>query len=245
MSNLDGAVSTVSEVSTLTTDNGLVYFKEYDSQLAIPEVSGTRIIKCLYQISPKTGKKVRENSFIRIPSDHINEEAVVSNIEELAPFIVTFLQDKEDIIIKESHKNGALNVFTPNLSIASILEYLEENETSGRLNKEMITAWFKECIEENLTSLFAAKLGIDEHSDESKLVKLAAVINAYKMKLESLASPKVSFKPEDCAALIGVISKADNKIIADVANSGSVLGKRFIKKLEVMQTKTEDCLLSL
>lgn len=221
-------------------DNGLAKFKEYDSQLSIPEIAGTRVIKCLYQVAKtgvNKGKKIATNSYIRIPADHINEEVIISKIEELAPYVVSYLQEKEDLIIKELHKTGATSVFTPKLSIGSILEYLEENETSGRLNKEMIEAWFRDSIEPELTSLFAEKLGLHADSEASELEKLAVVINAYKVKFASLASPKAGFKPEDCTSLINVITKADK--------NGSVFGKRFIKKLGVMKDKTEDALLSL
>lgn len=244
MNTLTGLQNTVDTLVSPVLDgmntNGLVHFKEYDSQLSIPEVAGTRIVKCLYQVAKtgkNAGKKAGENAYIRIPSDHINEQVICDSIAELAPYVVSYLQDKEDMIIKEAHRKGQLNFHTSGLSLAAIIEYLEENETSGRLNKEMIEAWFTQVIADNLADLFAQKLGLHADSSEQELVKLQTVIHAYKTKLASLASPKVSFKPEDCAALIGVISKADV--------DGSVLGKRFIKKLETMMNKEEDCLMSL
>ncbi len=218
--------------------SGLSYFREYDSQLSVPEVLNTRIIKCLYQVSPKTGKKLRENSYIRIPTQHINEETVVERIQELAPFVVSYLQTVEDSIIKEAHKNGQLNYHLDALSLDSIISLLEESEISGRLNKEMIEAWFMQSIEPKLAELFADKLGLDPlTASELELVKLQRTLNAYKDKFSSLASPKVSFKEADCLALINVIEKADIE--------SSFLGKKFIAKLDSMKNKTEEVLLAL
>lgn len=218
-------------------ENGLNYFKPYDSQLSIPETKGTRIVKCLYQISPKTGKKLRENSYIRIPTNHISEELLKERLDDIMPFVVDFFLDKEEAMIKEEHKKGVLNIHSNSLSIDKILEYLEANETSGRLNKEMIEEWFDTYIKDNLAELFAAKMGLTADSSETELEKLEQVLAAYRLKLSGLASPKVSMKEEDCLALIKVIEKADSE--------KSLLGNRFIKKLTDLNKKAEVILMEL
>jgi hypothetical protein len=216
--------------------NGLNYFKAYDSQLSIPETKGTRVIKCLYQVNTKTGKKIAENSYIRVPTNHINEAGINERMDEIMPYIIGLFLDKEEAIIKESHKNGILNIHNDSLSIDKILEYMEANETSGRLNKESIEAWFEEEIKDNLIDLFAAKMGLDNESSEAEMHKLEQVIAAYKLMLSSLASPKILAK-EETSALINVIEKADS--------NKSSLGIRLIKKMEMMHKKAKVALMSL
>ena len=81
-------------------------FKAYDSQLPIAEIAGTRIVKCLYQVNSKTGKKMQENSYVRIPCKHLTEELIVSSIASLSPYILSYLQELEAGMIKEEHKNN-------------------------------------------------------------------------------------------------------------------------------------------
>lgn len=217
--------------------NGLNHFKAYDSQLAIPETEGTRIVKCLYQENKKTGKKAGENSYIRLPVSHITPEIIASRLDELTPYIMGFLFDKEDLIVKEAHKKGQLNFESSALSLDKIIEKLEESELSGRLNKEMISAWFNEVISDDLAAQFAEKLGLHADSSDADISKLGKVIAAYKGKFESLASPKISLIDADCLALISVIKKVDSK--------QSLIGLKFIKKLEATMAKVEEDLLML
>jgi len=229
-------LSNAQEVKTFA-ENGLTYFKPYDSQLSIPEIENTRIVKCLYQVSPKTGKKIAENSYIRVPCDHITEDLIAERIAELAPYFVSYLQSVEDVIIKEAHKNGQTNFHIPSLGLDKILEVLEESEVSGRFTKEGLEAWFDKEIRENLETLVFVKMGLDENSNEADLHKLGVIINAYKVKFCSLASPKVVLKEEDCLALMNVIAKCDE--------NESLVGKKLKVKLEGMNKKVEEVLMRL
>lgn len=212
-------------------------FKAYDSQLPVAEIAGTRIIKCLYQAPKDKNKPKRENAYVRIPCKHLTEELIVERVAELAPYFLEFMQGKEDELIKEDHKNNILNVFTASLSIDKLVDYLEEKGEGARLNKDKIEKWFADTIYSSLLEQFASKLGLDETSDEAELVKLEIVINAYKKKFVSLASGKTYIADDDCKAMVAVITKCG----ADE----SLLGKRFIARLEGMKEKEEEVLLTL
>lgn len=212
-------------------------FKAYDSQLPIAEIAGTRIIKCLYQVNPKTKTKARDNAYVRVPTKHLTEEHIVSRVAELSPFILAWLQEQEDKAIKEDHRKGSLQVFTQYLSLDKLLEALEESLESSRLNKDKINAWFTDKLEDTLCDKFGAKMGITDSSTESELLRLAALVQAYKVKFAMLASPKVFLKEEDCAAMIRVIEVSEEA-------ASSVLGQRFISKLKGLN-KVEDSLLEM
>jgi hypothetical protein len=213
-------------------------FKSYDSQLPIAEIAGTRVIKCLYQIDKKTGKKPVENCYVRVPTKHLTEEHIVSRIVELSPFILAWMQDLEGKAIVADRRKGSLQVFTEYLSMDKLVEQLEASLESSRLNKDKIEAWFTDKIEGELAELFGAKMGISEVSSEHELGKLEAVLNAYKAKFASLASPKSYLKEEDCQAMI--------KVIASIPDAReSILGIRFTAKLGEMNKKVDDLLLVL
>lgn len=215
-------------------------FHPYDSQLPITDIIGTRIVKCLYQAATSgvnKGKKAQENAYVRIPTKHLTDEKVMDNIAELVPFITSWLQDIESSMIKENHRKGVLRVATDYLDISKLIEHLEDNAASSRLNKVMIEEWFNKTIADSLAVKFASKLGLNEHSSELELERIEMVLAAYRNKFSSLASPKIFIKEDDCLAMINVIREcgADN----------TLLGNRFIAKLNKMSEKQEDLLLSL
>ncbi len=226
------------ELSLAGLGEELGRFKAYDSQLVIADIVGTRIIKCLYQKNPKTGNKAQENSYVRIPTKHLTEEYIVSKIAELSPYVLGWMQGIEEQIIREQHKKGALNVYTDGLGMDKLIAHLEESSEGSHLNKDKIDAWFIACVQDELTALFAAKMNLDENSSEAELEKLELVLGAYKLKFCSLAGGKAFIKVEDCIAMIAVIKQCE------VATK-SLLGIRFIARLEKMQIKKDDNLLSL
>lgn len=235
------------ELSAATVQEGLAAlgeklgeWKGYDSQLPITEITGTRIVKALYQVNKKTGKKLQENSYVRIPTKHLTEEIIVSRVKELSPYILNWLQEVEALSLRDEHKKGRLNVFCNNLTLDSLIDILEQQNEGGRLNKEKVESWFTDKLEESLTIKFAAKMGITEEASEEQLVKLENILKAYKTKFASLASPKCFLKEEDCFAMIAVIEACEPE-----EESRSLLGSRFITRLKGMNEKEEDLLMSL
>lgn len=212
-------------------------WKAYDAQLPLAEIKGTRIVKALYQTNKETGKKVQENAYVRIPTKHLTEEKLVARITELSPCVLSWLQEQEALSLRADHKKGQLNVFCANLSIDALIVRLEESEAGARLNKEKIEVWYDVNIMEPLTVLFAGKMNISENASEEQLIKLELVLVAYKAKFASLASGKVYIKEADCLAMIAVITNCEAQ--------DSLLGARFISRLEKMQTTKDDLLLAL
>lgn len=215
-------------------------FKAYDSQLPIVDIEGTRIVKCLYQAGKdKAGKalpKKHNNTYVRVNCKHLTEDMILERISELTPYILSYLQGIEDGMVKEYHKSGLLRITEGNLSMNKIINKLEESETSARLSKDKIEAWFDECLEDSLTTAIAAKMKLGDDCSESELMKLECVLEAYKAKFSSLANPKVYIVESDCVAMVAVIMSAD----AD----SSLLGNRFIVRLESMKQKQDDLLMS-
>jgi hypothetical protein len=215
-------------------------FKPYDSQLPVSEIKGTRVVTCLYKAVKRDGVLVPSefsNTYVRVPVSHLTEKLVIEQASELAPFVLAYLQGIEDAMIKDGHKSGLTRVYTDGLSIARLIEKLEESSNTGRLNKERIKQWFDAEVAEVLAVKFAAKMGLDENSSEAELSKLDAVLAAYSGKFESLAGGKAFIKEQDCLAMIGVIKTCQLE--------DDNLGSRFLVRLENMTKKEEDLLLAL
>lgn len=221
-------------------------FKPYDAQLNIPEITGLRTVKVMYRFKDEK-KRDKVNSYVRVPNRHLSEESVLARIDDLLPHLINLLETTEDGMIKDLHSKGQMNVYPESLTIDKLIEVLEESSNSGRLSKEIIGNWFNEFLSDSLTNAFAEKLGLalDDEAIESldevgmeKLAKLERIINVYKDKLESLASPKVFLKEEDQTALLSMFTKIPNILENSV-------GRRLHNRISNMKNKQEDDLLTM
>ena len=212
-------------------------WKEYDSQLPLARIKNTRICKALYKTNNRTGEIAGINSYARIPTKHLTKQTVIDNAEKLAPYVLDYLQGVENLMLKAQHKNGQLNIFTDGLSINRLINKLDEGSENSRLTKVDIESWFDEYISNNLTELFAVKMGIDEDSDGNVFIILDKKIAAYKAKFASLAAPKPFIKEADCLAMISVMEKCEPE-----EDTRSLLSSRFITKLAGMHSEKEETL---
>lgn len=228
-----------SSLSTRMEAVGLEFgkFYPYDATTAIPDIDGMRAVKCLYKASTNGGKKSNENSFVCVPTAHITEESILTRFEELAPYLVNYIQSLEDADIKAQHKEHASRIYTEYLSLDKIIEMLEASEQGARLDAAKISAWFDAEMTDSLVLQFATKLGVTGNPNEEQQVKIAQVITAYKKKFESLAGGRTVLKEADCKAMVIAIKMADAE--------STTLGRRFIARLENMKAKEEEVLLSL
>jgi len=222
------AVATASDVNT---------FKEYDTALTIPAVEGYRAVKCLYKKNAKTGKAAGTNSFVRI-ADHITSEAVTDKLAGLMPYLITYLQEEENKVVKAKHVAGATIIDPDTISLDSIIAALESSGTNNRLNKERVEEWFAGSMLESLMVAFADKMGLSDEPTQAELDKLEQITGVYKAKFASLASGKTSYRPEEAELMLKAL---------DVTGAGTTeIGGRFVVRLERMKTvSTDDLMLSL
>ena len=226
------------DAALATTGEELGIFKAYSPELPIADITGTRIVKCLYRNKPGA-TDTKQNAFVRVPNKHLTESAIVANIKELAPYVLAWLESEEDKLIKASHSSGLLSIYTDKLTLANLLAHLEETTEGARLTKEKLAAWFDEYMAENLALLVMDKLGLVE-IDESAEAKILMIVEAYKRKLTMLASPKTVLADNDRESLINALDKA---IAED--SPAYLLASRLRTRLENMTQKTDDLLLEL
>lgn len=214
-------------------------FKPYDSSNVPAEVSGTRLVKCLYRSDNKEGLA---SSYTRVPTAHLNTDLIKAALDEsgssLLEHVQYWLESVEDKQIKAAHAKGQLNVFVSGLSIERLVAYLEETTEGGRLNGDKINTWFDSNFEAPLSEIVAAKLGFSLlDATEAQLLKVASVLKAYKAKFAQFASPKASINDVDIEAM--------RKAIALCNLQDDALAIRFNARMDKMQADSKDALLAL
>lgn len=181
--------------------------------------------------------EARENVYVTVPADHISVAQVIENIETLAPFVSAYLSTVEDSTIRAYHKDGGTQVFTETLTLAKILETIEE--TGSSINGEQITDWFTDSVAGSLLNVLADKLGADDAGSltEEQQAKVKQVINSYLAQFISLASGKTMIQEAQRVRLA--------KCLEITGANTSALGIRFISRFAKMATKEQEALESL
>jgi hypothetical protein len=215
--------------STLTDALVTAYqFKQYDPK-AVPENgAGLRFSKCQYREDKKAGTAAKDSACIEIPE--MTEVEVTDNITVLMPHILGLLEDTQDAIVKEHHKGSYSEVLASSIDIAAVIDRLDATG-EGRLNKEKVFQWFDTDVKDMLMLAFAEKLGISDTPTTEELVRLATTLEVYKVKYGALAGANSHFMPEECDKLIKAITVASAE--------SSVIGTRFIRRLEKMKAPKE------
>jgi len=211
-------------------------FKPYisDSVVGIPE--GQRMVKCLYKLNKKTNTIGGDNSYVLIGESHLAEQVMVQEAEQLAPYVAAYFQGVEDEIIKKHHKEGGKGFSPAFLSLAKILEHLDNAGQGDRLNKEKIEAWFGSEMQLPLAAAFADKLGMSDTPTPEELAKLEQITGVYKAKFASLASGKTAYRKEEAESL--------QKALEVTSALDGALGARFYGRLEKMKLATSNDLLA-
>lgn len=210
-------------------------FNSYDPKQPVT-MEGLRTSKLLYKVNPNTKKALAENSCVFLPA--IAAAELEKNLSGLSDYLCNYLETVQDKIIRELHLTGVASVKPEQVSIASIISYLESTTTTSRLSGDDIKAWFDADMKEGLLFAFVESMGLDaDNISEEDLQRVEIVVGAYRGKFAMLASGKTVFKVED----IEQLTKALN--VCGLADSP--LGSRFIARMSNMTAKSEDVLMSL
>lgn len=178
----------------------------------------------------------RDSKCVSIPM--IGQTDVIGNITVLVPHVIEFLQGVQDKIVREKIDAGSLHIANEDINIAAMVEWLDNNNESGRLTKETVAKWFSENIEENLMLALAEKLGVGDVPTDSQSKQIELVVGQFKDKVSGLAGGKTMYEPKLCESI---------KKCLDLAPAGDILASRFNARLDKMisNSKTEVNLIDL
>ena len=167
----------------------------------------------------------RESKCVSLPV--ITAQNIEDNMHALAPHIASYLHGVQDKMVRELLEAGSnvVSIATNDVSVASIIEYLESSDESGRLTKDSVAAWFDSTVSEPLAMLIGTKLGVSEAITDAESAKVMEVVTAFKGKIAALAGGKTSYEPKVCKSLLNALS---------LVEGNDALAVRFTARLNKM-----------
>lgn len=163
---------------------------------------------------------------------------VMENIQRLLPHIGAMLETVQDNIIRAAYERtpDITSIGDDDISVVKCIEFLELEETGGRLTIEMITGWFVEYLAAPLADFLRIKgresldgVALDRAIEQSG--------NAYREMICALSGGKTHYDAKQRAKL--------GTVIALCADGGTELAERLMGRLEQMEKKDNKVLASL
>jgi len=215
-------------------------FMPYDSKATdIPDINNTRAVKCTYKYAQGTPehKKTHANSYVLIPTDHINKDIIKENFDKLADYFEEFLWQQQDEIIKKAHKDNESQIFTEYLTLDKLLSHMHNKGLGTRLSGDKIAAWYDSNIKDTIYIMVCNKLGIDSEPTDAQATKIQLVIKTYLDLFKSCAGSRTHLTEEQRESLKNVINMADQ--------STSQVGTKILGRLDDMVQGEKDAFMAL
>lgn len=195
-------------------------------------VSGTSTALSEQRLS-KVGYKSTKTTPAKYPSvcasvPMIDPLVIENHLDALMPHIVTMLEGVQDSVFKSlfESSNGKLEAITDeDISISSLIGYLEAESTGGRLTKEMIGSWYVDKAAETTLALLAEKLGYGDELTQEQMDTLEKHSNGYKEVFASLSGGKTLLLPKQISGL--------RKVLGMMEQDDDVVNK-LVKRLDAM-----------
>ena len=145
----------------------------------------------------KVGYKSGKNAPAKFPSicvsvPVVDTDDVKGNINRLMPYIKEMVSNAQDGIIRslyESSQGALSNVSDDDISVNSVINFLEAEQSGGRLTKEFLENWFDSQVKTNLTVVIADKLGFDLSTTEQEEI-CEKHVKVYRDLISSLSGGK-------------------------------------------------------
>lgn len=187
--------------------------------------SNQRLATVTYKTDKETGIKP-ESVCVSVPL--ITQDDVIDKIEMFVPHIIAMIERTQDKIIRNAHESKCVNVSDDELSVTSVLDYLSEENTGGRITKDIANAWFDSVIADPLALALASRLGVSEEPTQEQSERIELMLNDFKTNITALSAGNTKHSPDICAVL--------KKAIA-FAPQDDVIGTKFNARLDVMMKK--------
>ena len=207
----------------------------------VPFVSGEskafenqRLAKITYK--PR-GKNAAKFPSVCVSVPQVNPQDIQDNIKRLLPHIGTMLENAQDGVIRsmyESSDGQLKEVADSDISIDSVIAFLEAEATGSRLTADKIKEWFKADVAENLTVMLAEKLGFSEMND-AQMETIGKHLNAYAEVFASVSGKMVSLDPNKISKLRAALALAKD--------DESEVAIKITAKLDAMEAKPMEELL--
>lgn len=214
-------------MSTISNRHSVLPFVSGKSE----PLSGQRLAKIGYK--PR-GTNAAKFASVCVSVPFFPEPLTESQLQCLMPSIREMIQNAQDGIIRSLYESsgGTLkSVGDEDISIESVIGYLEAESTGGRLTKEYLNSWFDSNVKDNLTVVICEKLGMEDIEDP-RVEKSVAI---YKELISSLSGGATILQPTQIKGVRRAL---------DVSSVDDDTSKKLIARLDKMEKapKIEDLL---
>jgi len=190
----------------------------------------TRTVKLSWKTDKKTGVK-RDTVIFEMPQTDYD-------FSRFSPYLISYLNGVQDRMIREMIEAGKPIVQAMNqVSQDHMIEWLKEEQKSGRLTKEIVSAWFDAELSDLLAVALADALGVSDTPTPEQSHMIELTVAAHKEKISALAGGATSYAPKIAEKLLKTVELLDT--------SSDVIAARFAERLEGMIAATDDTLLGL
>ncbi len=187
--------------------------------------SGQRLATVTYKVDKKTNIKPA-SVCSSIPA--LDKVSVMQHADKLVDIITALFERTQDKIIREIHESGKKEVQDSDISLQACVDYMQQENTGGRLNKAIVQEWFDVVLADPLAAALAAKLGVSEIPTQEQSNKIEVLLVQFRDKFGALTAGATKYDPDTCNQLQKALSLID---------SDDELKDKFMDKLDVMKNK--------
>lgn len=187
--------------------------------------TGQRLAKVTYKVDKSTG--IKPNS-VCVSVPQIAENDIADKMLDFIPHIKNLIERTQDNIIRTLHESGKDIVQDSDISVASVLEFLNEESSGCRITKKDAQEWFDITLYDPLTIALANKMGISETPSQQESDKVTKLVEEFRNNISALTAGNVKYAPP----VIDVLTKA-----LSFAPQDDELAIKFMKRLDNMSMK--------
>jgi hypothetical protein len=200
----------------------------------VPFVAGTSKAMTDQRLAKIGFKKTKENPnplksvCISVPAiTEISE----TQLDALMPHIVQMLEKAQDGLIRSAYEKdpSIMSVGDENIDIDACIEYLEAEETGGRMTIESLTEWFVLALANPLTEFLTmhGRKSLDGAALEKAVTQS---LNGYKGMITAMAGGKTHY---------GASQRAKLETVLALTSDDDEISEKLMNKLVSMAKKDE------
>lgn len=189
--------------------------------------TGQRLATVTYKVDKKSNVKPA-SVCASIPV--LDEQEVMHNCDKFKDHIIALVERTQDKIIRSIHEAGKTQVQDSEISLDSVINFLNEESTGGRLNKAIVQEWFDSTVADPLAVALANKLGVSEQPTQEQSNKIEQLLLQFRDKFGALTAGATKYDPNTCEQLQKALSLVPEDELAI----------KFNNKLDVMKKKVPE-----
>jgi len=165
-------------------------------------LSGQRLVPVTFKTDKVTGIKP-ESKCVSIPFAYDSfGSQLLDNWKRIEKHVLSLFEETQNKIIREAVTENKTQIHSEEIGFFACLDLLEQENSGGRLSKELLSTWFSDEVEPVLATVLCEKLGVvNDSPNREQEKKLEVTLNLFKERILSLAGTKTLFGDDIIAQL--------------------------------------------